>query len=240
MISGRLLAVADGMGGHAHGEVASGLTIAALADLDDRLPTELHDVDLGAALADGVADAAHRLDERAVREPELRGMGTTAVALLLDDTRLAVLHIGDSRSYLLRDGTLEQITHDHTVVQAMVEDGRITAEEARTHPRRSVLLRALQTGHAPEPDVCVRQAAAGDRYLLCSDGVTEVLSDDVLSAVLAADHDPETVVRRLIDLANEGGGPDNITCVVADVVEGAALDRGRVVGGVALDGPQAP
>ncbi|MHA6793166.1 PP2C family protein-serine/threonine phosphatase [Pseudonocardia bannensis] len=237
-ISDRLLAIADGMGGHAHGEVASALTIAALADLDDRLPADLHDVDLPAVLAEGLAEAARRLDERADRESDLRGMGTTAIALLFDGTRLGVLHLGDSRIYLLRDGVLEQITKDHTVVQALVDEGRITPAEAATHPRRSVLLRALQAGHDPEPDLWVREALAGDRYLLCSDGVTAVLPDAAVREVLAGDPDPEVVVARLIALANEGGGPDNITCVVADVIDGPVPEQPRVLVGAAAPVPQ--
>ncbi|NMH99928.1 PP2C family protein-serine/threonine phosphatase [Pseudonocardia acidicola] len=233
--SARLLAVADGMGGHAHGEVASALTIAAFADLDDRLPADLHDVDLSAALAGALADAARRLGERAGRDPGLRGMGTTAIAVLLDDNRLGMLHIGDSRIYLLRGGVLEQVTRDHTVVQALVDEGRITAEEATTHPRRSVLLRALQAGHEPEPDLCERAAIVGDRYLLCSDGVTAVLNDAAVHEALAADADPAAVVQRLIALANQGGGPDNITCVVADVVEAPEPEQGRVLVGAAAD-----
>ncbi|MFC5996527.1 PP2C family protein-serine/threonine phosphatase, partial [Pseudonocardia hispaniensis] len=214
----RLVSVADGMGGHAHGELASALTVAALSDLDDALPADLHEVDLAAALYDGLVDAAQRLDERASRDPALRGMGTTAVALLLDDTRLGVLHIGDSRIYRLRGGDLCRLTHDHTVVQALVDEGRLTAEEAMRHPRRSVLLRALQAGHDPDPDVWMIDAAPGDRYLLCSDGVTAVLTDDTVREVLADIDDRGEAVARLIALANEAGGPDNITCVVVDVV----------------------
>ncbi|GEL20931.1 hypothetical protein PA7_47680 [Pseudonocardia asaccharolytica DSM 44247 = NBRC 16224] len=223
------------MGGHAHGELASALTVAALSDLDDALPTDLHDIDLASALFNGLADAAHRLDERASRDPALRGMGTTAVALLLDDTRLGVLHIGDSRIYRLRDGVLSQLTHDHTVVQALVDEGRLTREEAMTHPRRSVLLRALQAGHAPDPDVCVIDAAPGDRYLLCSDGVTAVLTDESMHEVLVSVDDRAEAVERLIALANEAGGPDNITCVVADVLEGPISEEPRIVVGAAAE-----
>jgi protein phosphatase len=249
----RLLVVADGMGGHAHGELASSLTVAALVDMDDRLPDDLADVDLPTALAAALADAARRLDAGARRDPTSRGMGTTAVALLLDDTRLGVLHIGDSRIYRLRDGVLTQITHDHTVVQALVDEGRITPEEAARHPRRSVLLRALQAGHDPDPEVWLDSAIAGDRYLLCSDGVTAVLPDALLHELLAADREPADVVRDIINLANEGGGPDNITCIVARVVEGSADttgkdtadtadtagDRARVLAGAAAAEPEA-
>ena len=213
----RLLAVADGMGGHAHGELASSLTVAALTDLDDSLPAALTGVDLTAALVAGIDDAARRLDAGAASDPTSRGMGTTVVAMLFDDARFGVLHIGDSRIYRLRDGELTRLTHDHTVVQVLVDEGRLTAEEAAVHPRRSVLLRALQAGHDPDPETWDDTALAGDRLFLCSDGVTAVLPDDLIAELLAA-RSLDEVVADVIALANEGGGPDNITCVVADVV----------------------
>ncbi|GAY09721.1 protein serine/threonine phosphatase PrpC [Pseudonocardia sp. N23] len=223
----RLLVVADGMGGHAHGELASSLTVAAFASMDEALPDDLSGADLTGALVEGVEDAANRLDAGARRDPGSRGMGTTVVALLFDDARFGVLHIGDSRIYRLRDGELTRITHDHTVVQALVDEGRITPEEAAMHPRRSVLLRALQAGNDPDPEVWEDAAVPGDRYLLCSDGATAVLDDAALHELLTGDRTPADVVGAVIALANEGGGPDNITCIVADAVEtedGAADD----------------
>lgn len=240
----RLLAVADGMGGHAHGELASSLTVAALTEMDEALPADLEDVDLTAALRSGIDEAARRLDAGARRDPGSRGMGTTVVALLFDGTRFGVAHIGDSRIYRLRDGELTRLTHDHTVVQALVDEGRITQEEAATHPRRSVLLRALQAGHDPDPEVWHDSAVAGDRYFLCSDGVTAVLPDELIAELLAPSRPPADVVGEVIALANEGGGPDNITCVVADVVEldddeSEAGESVRMLAGAALEQQQA-
>lgn len=223
----RLLAVADGMGGHAHGELASSLTVAALADMEAALPADLSGTDLTAALSGSIDDAARRLDAGAQRDPGSRGMGTTVVAMLFDGARFGVLHIGDSRIYRVRDGALAQLTHDHTVVQALVDEGRITAEEAAVHPRRSVLLRALQAGHDPDPEVWNDSAVDGDRYFLCSDGVTAVLPDALLAELLSPTRLLADVVDDVISLANEGGGPDNITCVVADVATaGAEADGG--------------
>ncbi|GGL34086.1 PP2C family protein-serine/threonine phosphatase [Planomonospora parontospora] len=217
--SGRLLAVADGMGGHAHGEVASSVAIAAMSSLEE----DALGGDLLSAIEAAVRDANRRLHEMVGRDPSLKGMGTTLTAMLWSGTRVALVHVGDSRAYLLRTGELYQITHDHTLVQSLVDDGRITLEEAATHPQRSILLRALDGSGEVDPDLSLREAQVGDRYLLCSDGLSGVVSAETLHHTLSTIDDPETVVRTLIDLANRGGGPDNITCVVADVLE---LDEG--------------
>jgi serine/threonine protein phosphatase PrpC len=222
--SSRLLAVADGMGGHAHGEVASAIAVAALAELDESLRgVDLAQVDLLMALGSAVDDAAARLTKAARHDPELRGTGTTVVAMLVDGTRVGILHIGDSRAYLLRDGELTRLTRDHTLVQTLVDEGRISAEEAAGHPRRSVLVRTLQDGGSVEPEFFSHDARLGDRYLLCSDGATAVLRDADLHDVLTSVAEPATVVERLIELANAGGGPDNITCVVADLLDDPEL-----------------
>ncbi|MBO3744662.1 serine/threonine-protein phosphatase [Streptosporangiaceae bacterium NEAU-GS5] len=212
--SGRLLAVADGVGGNGHGDVASATVINTISALDQSGPGP----DPLGALAAAVDDASRRLKEMAAADPTLQRMGTTLTALLWDGSRLALAHIGDSRGYMLRDGMLYQITRDHTLVQTMVDDGRMTPEQAATHPRRSLLMRALETTSAAKPDLSVRDVLRGDRYLLCSDGLTAVVSAEEIHDMLSTVPDPETAVRRLIDLANEGGGPDNITCVVADVI----------------------
>jgi len=216
--SARLLVVADGMGGHAHGEIASSVTVSALTELDARLPQDLVGLDLAAEMSGALVDATERLGQRAEQDPDTRGMGTTVVSLLLSGEHLALAHIGDSRIYRLRDGELSQLTHDHTMVQQLVDEGQITPEEALTHPRRSVLMRALSTDHPPEPDLDRVEIHAGDRFLLCSDGVTAVLDDEALREQTATG-EPEEVVARLIELANERGGPDNITAIVADVVD---------------------
>ncbi|GAA4550571.1 hypothetical protein GCM10023175_40910 [Pseudonocardia xishanensis] len=217
----RLLVVADGMGGHAHGELASALTVAAMLEMDERLPADTSELDLLAELTAAVDDASAKLAAHAQQEPDTQGMGTTVVALLFDGERLALAHVGDSRIYLCRGGTLTQITHDHTMVQQLVDEGQITPEEALVHPRRSVLMRALSTDHPVEADLAFLDLQPGDRYLLCSDGVTAVLPDQAILDLMAAPTGPEVVVEKLITFANEGGGPDNITAVVADVVDAA-------------------
>ena len=213
-----LLAVADGMGGHAAGEVASSLTIASMAELDAGQPP----ADMVNALEAAVATANARLQEKIIANPAVEGMGTTLTALLWEDGHAAVCHIGDSRGYLLRQGELYQITRDHTLVQSLVDEGRISAEDVSTHPQRSLLLRALDGRSAAEADVSVHEALPGDRYLLCSDGLSGVVSDETLRDTLEAVDDPDAATRELIELAIAGGGPDNITCIVADVVDTAA------------------
>jgi len=213
----RLLAVADGMGGHAAGDVASKVVIAALVHLDDDAPSG----DLLQAMREAVFEGSEHLREVIRESPQLEGMGTTLTAILFAGGRLALCHVGDSRAYLVRDGQLSQITHDDTFVQTLIDDGRITAEEANSHPQRSLLLRALN-GQDVEPDLSMREARAGDRYLLCSDGLSGVVSEDTLAEALK-DPDPQTTADRLIELALRSGGPDNVTVIVADVVD----DDGR-------------
>src|SRR5437868_1687507 len=214
--SARMLAVADGMGGHAAGELASSAAIAVLRELDASLPET--GADLEAALEAAVAEAGRRLVELADIDPARRGMGTTVTAMLWDGSRFALAHLGDSRAYLLRDGALYQITKDHTLVQSMVDEGRITEEQAAVHPRRAMVLRVLGSEGRSAPDMSLREADIADRYLLCSDGLTNVLGPEVLHEVLSSHPEQEAAVQRLIDLANQGGSPDNVTAIVADVV----------------------
>jgi serine/threonine protein phosphatase PrpC len=217
----RLLAVADGMGGHAAGEVASAVAISAIKDLDEDLPaSELLD-----ALTGAVNRANQQLHEMVTANPSIGGMGTTLTAMLWSGGLVALCHIGDSRAYVLSGGEFQQLTHDHTLVQSLVDDGRISADEAATHPQRSLLLRALDGSNDVEPDLSLREAQAGDRYLLCSDGLSGVVSEQTLHRVLATVAEPDDAVRQLIDLAIKGGGPDNITCIVADVVDSATAVR---------------
>jgi serine/threonine protein phosphatase PrpC len=217
----RLLAVADGMGGHAAGEVASAVTIASMAELDSAQPAG----DMLEALSSAVSTANARLQEMILANPAVEGMGTTLTAVFWSDGHAAVCHIGDSRGYLLRDGELYQITHDHTLVQSLVDEGRISADDVSTHPQRSLLLRALDGRSIAEPDLSVHESEAGDRYLLCSDGLSGVVSDETLRETLATITEPEAATRQLIELALHGGGPDNITCIVADVVDTAAANQ---------------
>lgn len=209
----RLLALADGMGGHAAGEVASQLVIAALAHLDDDEPGG----DLLAKLDSAVRSGNAAIAAQVEMEPDLEGMGTTLTAILFDGNRIGLVHIGDSRGYLLRDGELVQITKDDTFVQTLVDEGRITREEAHSHPQRSLIMRAL-TGHEVEPTLTMREARAGDRYLLCSDGLSDPVSDETIHEALQIPDVAESAYR-LIELALRGGGPDNVTVVVADVVD---------------------
>lgn len=231
--STRMLVVADGMGGHAHGEVASSVAVAAVLELESRLAADLSDVDLTAELGVALDTAATRLTTLAHDDPELRGTGTTVVAFLADGARIGIAHIGDSRAYMLRDGALARLTRDHTLVQSLVDEGRITEQEAATHPRRSWLMRTLQDGSAAEPDLFVHTGVVGDRYLICSDGLTAVLDDEMVGEVLRTEIDREAAVARFLRLANAGGGPDNITCIVADLVDAPAVDGGAVVVGAA-------
>jgi protein phosphatase len=209
----RLLALADGMGGHAAGEVASQLVIAALAHLDDDEPGG----DLLSSLDTAVREGNSAIAAQVEADPELEGMGTTLTAILFAGNRLGLVHIGDSRGYLLRDGELNQITKDDTFVQTLVDEGRITLEEAHSHPQRSLIMRAL-TGHEVEPTLIMREARAGDRYLLCSDGLSDPVSHDTILEALQIADTAESA-DRLIELALRGGGPDNVTVVVADVVD---------------------
>jgi serine/threonine protein phosphatase PrpC len=209
----RLLALADGMGGHAAGEVASQLMIAALAPLDNDEPGGELLSKLSAAVRAGNESIADQVEE----SPELEGMGTTLTAILFGGSKLGLAHIGDSRAYLLRDGQLTQITRDDTFVQSLVDEGRITAEQAHNHPQRSLIMRAL-TGNEIEPTLTVREARVGDRYLLCSDGLSDVVSHETIANTLR-EGDQAQAADRLVELALRSGGPDNVTVIVADVID---------------------
>ncbi|MGW7050252.1 Stp1/IreP family PP2C-type Ser/Thr phosphatase [Streptomyces sp. NPDC054887] len=239
----RLLAIADGMGGQAAGEVASSEVISTLVTLDDDVPGS----DILTSLGSAVQRANDQLRMMVEEDPQLEGMGTTLTALLWTGQRLGLVHVGDSRAYLLRDGVLTQITQDHTWVQRLVDEGRITEEEATTHPQRSLLMRALGSGDHVEPDLSIREVRAGDRYLICSDGLSGVVSHQTMEETLASYHGPQETVQELIQLALRGGGPDNITCIVADVLDvdgndtlaGQLNDTPVVVGAVAENQLQA-
>ncbi|WP_345619310.1 Stp1/IreP family PP2C-type Ser/Thr phosphatase [Streptomyces ziwulingensis] len=226
----RLLAIADGMGGQAAGEVASSEVISTIVALDDDVPGS----DILTSLGTAVQRANDQLRQMVEEDPSLEGMGTTLTALLWTGQRLGMVHVGDSRAYLLRDGVLTQITQDHTWVQRLVDEGRITEEEAGTHPQRSLLMRALGSGDHVEPDLSIREVRAGDRYLICSDGLSGVVSHQTMEDTLASYQGPQETVQELIQLALRGGGPDNITCIVADVLD---LDTGDTLAGQLSDTP---
>lgn len=211
-----LLVVADGMGGHAAGDMASRLVVNAFVPLDRRDPGG----DLVRALAKATREGNRSISEVVRENPELDGMGTTVTALLFDGGRLGMAHVGDSRAYLYRDGVLHQLTHDDTFVQSLIDDGRITQEEASHHPQRSLLLRALN-GTEVDPALTIREVDVGDRYLICSDGLSGVVSAEVIAESLAI-ADPGAAADQLVHLALVGGGPDNVTVIVADVVDTGA------------------
>ncbi len=234
----RLLAVADGMGGAAAGEVASAVAVASLASLDEDAPGS----DLLGLLRERATAANDRLREMVSGNAELDGMGTTLTAFLFAGSRMGIVHVGDSRAYLLRDGALTQITRDDTFVQTLVDDGRISPAEASSHPQRNLITRALDGRDDVELSLSVREVRAGDRYLVCSDGLTgPVGRESTLHKALELD-DLQESVDQLVQLALRGGGPDNITVVVADVVDtpGTAAQRVAVVAGAAADSPQSP
>jgi protein phosphatase len=210
----RLLVVADGMGGHAAGEVASSVVVASIASLDD----DDRGGDLLDALSHAVDAADASLHSTIDNDARLEGMGTTLTALLWSGSRAGVAHVGDSRAYLMRGGDLLRLTHDHTYVQSLVDQGEISAEEAETHPRRSLLMRAMDGRQSTQADLSVREVRPGDRFLLCTDGLTGVVSEATLVDELPRGS-VEAVADRLVDLALRSGAPDNVTVVVADVIE---------------------
>ena len=240
-----LLVIADGVGGSARGDVASAATVEVLRKLDEPPGQELQGDMLG-----GLAGAIHRSHDRiaglVAENPEIEGTSTTVTAVIFDGTHIGVGHVGDSRGYLLRDGTLSQLTTDHTFVQSLIDEGRITEDEARVHPHRNLILRAVDGVHEPEPDVFTLQVAPGDRILLCSDGCSGVLSDDELARILA-DGTPDHVAVSLIRASLDAGSSDNVTVVVADVVADDAVDdtdttaaavTGPMVVGAAAEAPR--
>jgi protein phosphatase len=224
----RLLAVADGMGGMAAGDVASNIVIAAMAPLDEDVPGDA----IVDALRVSVQAANQQLRETVEANPSLEGMGTTLTALLFSGSRAGLVHIGDSRAYLLRDGELTQITKDDTYVQMLVDEGRISSEEAGSHPQRSLLTRAMD-GRDIDPEYSVRSVLPGDRYLICSDGLSGVVSEETVGGTLRDFPDPQQCVERLVSLALRGGGPDNVTAIVADATDEDIVEATPVVGGAA-------
>jgi len=215
-----LLVVADGMGGHAGGDIASSIAIGTMVSLDG----ESHGGDDATdPLSRTLAAANAEIQSRVEHSPELQGMGTTVTALLRAGNKVALAHIGDSRAYLLRGDTFSQITHDHSFVQSLVDEGRITEAEADSHPQRSLVTRVLTGSDGDEPDLMVREARPGDRFLLCSDGLSGFVARDTIEEVLSAGKPAGPTADRLVELAMRAGAPDNVTVVVADVVD---LDSG--------------
>jgi protein phosphatase len=208
-----LFAVADGMGGHRGGDVASELALETLGSF--RMP----DQGAAAALVEEIKRANLRVMQRGDSDRDLRGMGTTVTAVVADDARAHVAHVGDSRAYLLRDA-LQQLTEDHTLVQRMVREGKLTPEEAGHHPQRSILTRAVGVEDGLDVDELTLDVHPGDRILLCTDGLTSMVDDGSIERILAEESDPQSAADRLVQVANAAGGDDNITVLVLDFGEG--------------------
>jgi serine/threonine protein phosphatase PrpC len=209
-----VLAVADGMGGMAAGDVASRIVIESVGPLDRDIDDD-HQMD---ALHKALEVANGRIAELVAGDPTLQGMGTTLTIVHFSGTQAALAHVGDSRAYLLRDGILNQLTKDDTYVQMLVDQGVIRPDEAAGHPRRSVVTRVLQ-GEPVSPAYVIVEPEPGDRWLLCSDGLTTVVSAEVIAETLRDGGDPQACAERLVDLALRGGGPDNVSVIVADVLD---------------------
>ncbi|HZD37846.1 MAG TPA: Stp1/IreP family PP2C-type Ser/Thr phosphatase [Actinomycetes bacterium] len=218
LVGGRLAAVADGMGGHRAGEVASAIAMEELAALEHAGPWHTP-AEAGEALRAVFLAANRRIRETAAKDSEFEGMGTTLVALLEDGDSVHLANVGDSRAYLLRKGELSQVTIDHTLVQELIDEGRLRPDEAERHPQRSIITRALGVESEVEVDLFTYKLLAGDRLLLCSDGLSGVVDEHRIRNVLLRVPQPQRAAEKLVAMANEGGGPDNITVVVLDTVD---------------------
>jgi protein phosphatase len=216
-------AVADGMGGHSAGEVASAIAIEELAALGSRGPWE-NETAATDDLKQAILRANRRIRETAAGDRKLNGMGTTLVALLEDGDMVHVANVGDSRGYLLRQGELSQVTVDHSLVQELVDDGRLSPEDAERHPQRSVITRALGIDREVEFDLFTYKLQVGDRLLLCSDGLSDVVEPAQIRNVLLRVRNSHQAARKLVTVANEQGGPDNITVIVVDAVDEATAE----------------
>ena len=212
-----LCLLCDGMGGPAGGDIASAVAVEHLMPLD----ADSHQAgELLGLMRDAVQAAHTELVTLSSQDPDLAGLGTTCIGVMRSGNKLAMVHVGDSRAYMLRDGTLTQVTTDHTFVEYLVETGRLTRDQARQHPQRSVLLRVLgDTEGEVQLDESIREAVPGDRWLLCSDGLSGPVTAETIGEVLAGVADPGQAADQLIDLALRAGGPDNVTAVVFDVVK---------------------
>lgn len=212
--SPNVLMVADGMGGAAAGDLASAIAATETSLADERLPTD--------ELLDHIGLVIERTNEKLAElveeDPTLDGMGTTFCGAMFSGSELGLAHIGDSRCYRLRGGELSQLTHDHSWVQALIDEGRITKEQAATHPHRSLILKVLNGQPTMVPDYVIIPVELGDRYLFCSDGLSGMISDARIQELMALPARGEAV-RRLAEAANDAGGHDNITVVIGDVVE---------------------
>lgn len=223
-VSPSMLMVADGMGGAAAGDLASAVTVRELKAVDHPASGEEMLTTLGRA----VERAGAAMNEMIDADPTLAGMGSTACGVMFDGEHFALLNIGDSRAYRLREGDLTRLTHDHSWVQALVDQGRITEEEALEHPHRSLILKVINGQPEHTPDLQLADIRLGDRLLICSDGLCGLVTDEAIAAHL--DGDPQAVLVELVELAHEAGGSDNITVIVADVVAAEPTGQTRLLG----------
>lgn len=212
LLEAPIYAVADGMGGHIAGDVASATAVTAISEgIETRHPEDGND------LAELVTRANEAIWEKARSDPALRGMGTTCTMLMVDGDVAHIAHVGDSRAYLLRDGSFRQLTEDHTLVERMVREGRLSAEDAANHPQRNVITRALGVDANVRVDVLEETLAEGDRILITSDGLTSMVEGEEIARVLDAEDDPQAAAERLVEMANDAGGEDNVTVLVLHV-----------------------
>jgi PPM family protein phosphatase len=218
-----LFAVADGMGGAQAGEVASRLAAGTVKGDEVGGAGESRVVEL-------IQEANRRVHQRSMEDPNASGMGTTLTLALVEDGIVSIGHVGDSRAYLVRDGQLEQLTEDHSLVAELMRSGKLSAEEAESHPQRSVITRALGTDPDVDVDTFAVEPKVGDLFLLCSDGLTSMVEDDaILDLVERHRSDLERLIRALIQAANKGGGEDNITVVAFEIAEGVEADAEETV-----------
>ncbi|MBK8470712.1 MAG: serine/threonine-protein phosphatase [Actinomycetales bacterium] len=232
-----LLVLADGMGGHAAGDVASSMIVGALAPLDEEVVSGEQGLSV---LEAELLDANTALHEAMQEDDALAGMGATTIAMLRSGSKLAMAHIGDSRAYLLREGVFSQITKDHSFVQQLLDEQRITDAEAQNHPQRSLVTRVMTGRPDDRPDLSIRELRVGDRYLLCSDGLTDFVSPDIVAEVLTGAESAADAAERCIALALKASTRDNVTVVVADVVDSDTEDdlplTPEIVGAAAVRG----
>ena len=229
LVEAPVFAVADGMGGHRAGDVASSLALETLRDI-------IGSRDWG-RLADQVREANRVVFDRSSSDRNLAGMGTTLTAVIAGSDEVRLVHVGDSRAYLVRDGELRLLTEDHTLVQRMVSEGRISPQEAEVHPQKSILTRALGVEDSVDVDEASVEVRPGDRLLLCTDGLTGMMREASILEILEGAADPQQAAEKLVEAANRAGGLDNITVLILDFADGAAetVDTGKVaaLGGAA-------
>lgn len=222
-----IIAVADGVGGAAAGEIASSLAITEIKKLRVSAPSEGEET-IADSLEAAVESAREHIQATVEENPESEGMGTTLTALVIDADQIHVAHIGDSRAYQLRGDDFVQITSDDSYVQHLIDEGAITKEEAIDHPYRSVVTRVLQskpaTTHFDD-----RPAQIGDRYLVCSDGLTDVVREETIEEILRDHEEPKPAAKRLVELALKAGGPDNVTVIVADITERTSSMKDQIL-----------